>query len=359
MSASSWSLGAAVLAYLLYLVAFDSCLAHRASLETLLQYLLRMRNSWGFKPPAPAAGWLENQQATDGLIQDVFSRLKVNIDQRPLPRWSTLRPLRIPLARLLASWRMAHAIERLVWRNAPFPSIQSRLRIAGAELQVLADRGLLARAQATAAGKDIERLLARPQAPVPSSPAGIEQRRLEAYAVLREALYLVHDGRDTLFESLADQQRKASVLAGLGLGLIVLLAVAGQREELFLLGAVGGFLSRLGRLLNRRPVFTDYGASSARLVLAPVSGALAGWIGILLLRVLFDLQVASSTFGNLWQLPSGVDALGVAFVLGFSERLFAKVVGGVEATTSGAAGAAPSPTDGPRKPGAGMPPGHS
>jgi hypothetical protein len=122
-------------------------------------------------------------------------------------------------------------------------------------------------------------------------------------------------------------------LAGVGCGLIVLLAAAVGNPVLFIAGATGGFLSRLARTLKRADVPTDYGASWTTLFLSPIVGALSGWFGILLIVVLADsrLNVLGTAFqGVKWCCPLTPIPLGLAFALGFSERLFDGIMSGLE-----------------------------
>jgi hypothetical protein len=102
---------------------------------------------------------------------------------------------------------------------------------------------------------------------------------------------------------------------------------------LFIAGAAGGYLSRLARTLKRADVPTDYGASWTTLFLSPIVGALSGWFGILLIVVLADskMQVLGEAFATVkWGCPFAPFTLGIAFALGFSERLFDGIVSSLE-----------------------------
>lgn len=106
----------------------------------------------------------------------------------------------------------------------------------------------------------------------------------------------------------------------------VLVGVDPDRGVLFLVGAIGGLLSRLSRSLERNDVPTDYGASWTTLFLSPVAGALGAWAGILLSALAVELNVLSETFKDLWCCPFTQLALGLALLFGFSERLFDTVL---------------------------------
>ena len=144
-------------------------------------------------------------------------------------------------------------------------------------------------------------------------------------AMLVEALTYLNDQIDNTFSQLVSWQTKAVFLAGVGCGLIVLLAAAVGNPVLFIPGAAGGYLSRLARALKRADVPTDYGASWTTLFLSPIVGALSGWFGILLIVVLADskFQVLGAAFQTVkWYCPLTPIPLGLAFALGFSERMF-------------------------------------
>jgi hypothetical protein len=144
-------------------------------------------------------------------------------------------------------------------------------------------------------------------------------------ALLVESLTFLNDQIDNTFAQLVGWQTKAVWLAGVGCGLIVLLASAVGNPVLFIPGAAGGYLSRLARALKRADVPTDYGASWTTLFLSPIVGALSGWFGILVIVVLADskFNVLGTAFQTVkWYCPLTPIPLGLAFGLGFSERMF-------------------------------------
>ena len=81
-------------------------------------------------------------------------------------------------------------------------------------------------------------------------------------------------------------------------------------------------MSRLMRSLSRADVPTDYGASWSTLFLSPVVGALAGWAGILLVIVGVEFNILGSALKFDWCNTFNPVMLGLAFLLGFSERFF-------------------------------------
>lgn len=72
----------------------------------------------------------------------------------------------------------------------------------------------------------------------------------------------------------------------------------------------------------------DYGASWGPLVLSPVAGALAGWLGVLVIGALSDggLSILAPSLKVSWAADPGGPELGLSFLFGFSERLFTSTV---------------------------------
>jgi hypothetical protein len=165
-------------------------------------------------------------------------------------------------------------------------------------------------------------------------------------ALLAEALGFLYDRTDTNFANLISWHSKTVWLIWCGLLLMVALAGALQHEVLFLVGATGGLLSRLSRSLYRADVPTDYGASWTTLFLSPVVGALAGWSGILLVALGVELNVLGQVFRFDWCNPYCPLVLGLAFLLGFSERAFDGILTQLEQKVQAQQGATqpPQPT---------------
>lgn len=216
---------------------------------------------------------------------------------------------------ILGAWRVARALELQYVHTLPRADTIARLISIAATLggdDHAARRDLAVR---------IRKLVDPPQ----GIPAPTDE---ELHAMLREAMRQDFDARDTLYESLAYENLRASWLADVGLGFAVVLALSLGHAELFAAGAAGGLLSRLARVLRGRPLPNDYGASWGTLMLSPVAGALAGWLGVLFIGALADggLDIFASGLAVSWaQDPDGVE-LGIAFLLGFSERLFTSTV---------------------------------
>ena len=161
-------------------------------------------------------------------------------------------------------------------------------------------------------------------------------------ALHSEALGYLYNQSDTSFAQLISWQNKTVWLVGSSLLLIVALAATLQHGILFLVGALGGLMSRLMRSLSREDVPTDYGASWSTLFLSPVVGALAGWSGILLVIVGVEFNILGSALKFDWCNTFNPVMLGLAFVLGFSERFFDGILGQLDRKVNEPASPPPS-----------------
>lgn len=180
-----------------------------------------------------------------------------------------------------------------------------------------------------------------------SAPQPQSQRRASLLSEARNQLY---DSSDTEFASIASWHKKTAWLVGSSLLLVVVLSATFGNATFFLLGALGGLMSRLSRVLVRQQVPTDYGFSWTTLFLSPMVGALAGWSGMLLLALAVKYQVLGELFASVkWTNPQSELAMGLALLLGTSEKMFVKIVEGVEGkmgvggAADAAAGAVKSP----------------
>ncbi|HEY6231053.1 MAG TPA: putative Ig domain-containing protein, partial [Pyrinomonadaceae bacterium] len=165
-------------------------------------------------------------------------------------------------------------------------------------------------------------------------------------ALHSEALSYLYDRSDTQFAQLVSWQNKTVWLVGISVLLIVSLAATLQHGMLFLVGATGGLLSRLTRSLSRQDVPTDYGASWSTLFLSPVIGALAGWSGILLIIVGVEFNILGSALKFDWCNSFNPVMLGIALLLGTSERFFDKILSKLDEKL----GETPSPPQAPPAP---------
>jgi len=147
----------------------------------------------------------------------------------------------------------------------------------------------------------------------------------EQRALLEEFLAALYKARDTSYAQLLTLHNKAVwlLLVGLGLAIVLVYFAPGLPNGLslgtgLLLGFLGGFLSRLLRVVATKELPTDYGAYWVPLFLAPVLGALGAVGGYLVFFSLVEAQVLGEGLRPLLSPPA---AYGLLVVLGFSERL--------------------------------------
>ncbi|HVT19015.1 MAG TPA: carboxypeptidase-like regulatory domain-containing protein [Thermoanaerobaculia bacterium] len=257
-------------------------------------------------------------------------------------RWAVLDWLFWSRGQELASWSLIHKADLELLAAADLEKINARLASVQQRL-VEIDK--------STAKSLVERIAAE----LKCEPAKInkEARR----QVLIEATSYLFDFTDTEFASLTSWQNKAVWLTLVGVLLILGVGASEGHAALFLAGAVGGFLSRLTRELKRADVPTDYGASWSTLFLSPVAGAIAGWFGVALIMLLNDPTVGVLA-GPLkiinWDAHNTAATLAAAFVLGFSERLFDRIVSQLEEAIDkkkeGAQKASSKPPDAPQAP---------
>lgn len=169
---------------------------------------------------------------------------------------------------------------------------------------------------------------------------------------LSQLLAELFNARDSTYNQLVSLYGKAGWLVIAAYLPVAALLVAGYGPVL-LAGFLGGLISRMQRLVYGRGRPTAYGASWVPLFLAPLLGALAAWAGLHLLALLQSLGIVDLN-GVLppksdFRLDVSASILGIAVLLGFSERLFnqlgdnaEKVLAGAEDTGSPATAGSPT-----------------
>ncbi|HET6231717.1 MAG TPA: carboxypeptidase-like regulatory domain-containing protein [Longimicrobiaceae bacterium] len=224
-----------------------------------------------------------------------------------------------------ALWTEIHEIEReLSAFLAPPEHVESYLRWADAELRAIGKPTAVVVADA---------IHLELQAPVPEGHAKLARADKVRKALLGRGIGIIYSERDNSFSTLMEWQNKASWLVVTAVVVIGFLSLAEGHAILFLAGAAGGYSSRLMRALKREDVPLDYGASWTTLFLSPLFGALAGWFGIALVSLATQpgINLLGDAFKQVrWDDASSVGSLAVAFLLGFSERLFDAVAGAVD-----------------------------
>jgi len=152
---------------------------------------------------------------------------------------------------------------------------------------------------------------------------------------LYEALDILYAVDDQEFADMLNWHNKVVWLTCAGILLLVLLeGVKRGGGGLFVAGVTGGFLGRLMRTLKQRDISCDdYDAYWTTMFVSPLVGALAGWTGILLIGLGVKLNFLGSTLSAVsLETGYGTFALGAAFLLGFSERFFDKILKPLDAS---------------------------
>jgi len=222
----------------------------------------------------------------------------------------------------LKSWRLIHEAERMLVELYPAKKVEWRLKLALVELNNAEYFDESAKSKAKDLAKELKKLL-------DSSPDLPTMK-----AALQQALRFIYDFRDDYFDGLVTWHNKSVFLLFTGLILIVALASSIGFALFFLMGAVGGFLSRLSRSLQTKGVPVDYGAYWTTLLLSPIAGALAGWVGILMVDWLSAIDLFGKDFADIKWPASGEEisqySLAAAFVFGFSERMLMNIIKPIE-----------------------------
>ena len=211
----------------------------------------------------------------------------------------------------LTGWGYVHEVEVQMAALLPPETVEVRLTTVQAKLKAMTD--------------PVSQVLAVAVANALSPGSTVTDPMKQA--LLAEALEQDYNSTDTSFAYLLSWQNKAAWLVAFGLLIALVVVGVDPNHSVFLLsGAVGGLLSRLSRSLERKEVWTDYGASWATLFLSPVAGALGGWAGCLISALAVYAQVLGNVFKDLWSCPPTALAVGAALAFGFSERLFDSVL---------------------------------
>jgi hypothetical protein len=233
-------------------------------------------------------------------------------------KWAVLDWLFWSRGQEIASWSVVHRTELALLDEASPARVNARLASAQQRLAEI-DKSA-AKSLAERVGAELK---------TDSVKIDDDARR----QLLIEASRYIYNTGDTDFAALTSWQNKSFWLVMIGVALICALGIAEGHVALFLAGAVGGFLSRLTRELKRADVKSDYGASWSPLFLSPVAGAISGWFGVALIMLLTDPTVGVlggplKVIG--WDSDNLAATLAAAFVLGFSERLFDRIVSQLE-----------------------------
>ncbi len=218
--------------------------------------------------------------------------------------------------RQLAAWRLAHRAKCLV--------------IDVLSPEVLTVKALVTIEELKQCGSPEAKVLAEEIQQALGQDA-CEARYARLKLLLIKSYECLFDARDTYFETLADWQNKAMWLVMVGLSILLMLGLGSGNAILLVLGAVGGLLTRMKKVLERKNIGFDYGMSWSTLFLSPLVGALTGWAGVLLVYFLVDIGLLGDLLKPLLDAPwSGAHqssvAMALAVTFGFSANLFNRMI---------------------------------
>lgn len=188
---------------------------------------------------------------------------------------------------------------------------------------------------------------------LPATPSGARRQRWEADA--SQLLAELFNVRDAAYNQLVSLYGKAAWLLIVSYLAVVVLLLSGFGPVL-MAGFLGGLVSRLQRLVYAKGRPTAYGTSWVPLFLAPLLGALVAWGGLQLLALLQSLGIVnlSAVFQPdvSFRLDVAAPVLGIAVLLGFSERFFNQLGSQAESVLSpeAAESASPAAVGSPVKP---------
>lgn len=226
----------------------------------------------------------------------------------------------------LSMLQLLNAADILAWRQ-----VMDRTAISARIVQAQSQIGELAPDQQRVWRSQFASFWRADGQPTPLDAADADDRELATWrSRLCAFLADLYESRQVRNARLSSLQQKASWGVLITLWVLVALVSAGDGRVL-LAGAIGGLLSRLTRFNGIRWLTTDFGLGWAQLYLAPPLGALAAWGGIHILvllqrfgtinvpQVLADGHVQGTG-------AFGASVLGLALALGFSERLFDRLL---------------------------------
>ncbi|MDR3693537.1 hypothetical protein [Mucilaginibacter sp.] len=151
--------------------------------------------------------------------------------------------------------------------------------------------------------------------------------KLEGALLLKDVLLIHHNSQLQNIDKDLKNNNKLMWFITTSLFLITILGWLLGNPILFLAGGIGGFFSRLRYILKAENATTSFLGNWMNLFSSPSVGALAGWVGVLLIYVTKVSVLDINPFKNNhhWMLFHGrplYEAFAIAFLFGFSERLF-------------------------------------
>lgn len=166
--------------------------------------------------------------------------------------------------------------------------------------------------------------------------------------MLQIALRTIFDDRAVGFETSFNWQNKAFMLIGVGVLVLSAIVISLEGETLIVMGLAGGLVSRLMRSTQMVNVPSEFGSKWTTLFLSPIYGAFTGWFGLVIIEAAYKFQLLGSFAKSVSISNAGgsVETIAMAFLLGFSERLFTNLANSLDDRFTPKARTAPNETGG-------------
>lgn len=257
-------------------------------------------------------------------------------------------------AHVLGYWDDLHEAKRLMIAALNLEELNVRLRAAAVELRHVKNDWA---DEAVALAGDIEAFIGENNVPLAATYGNGDAHAAAASdrprALLARALRVLYSVEDSTNQTTTNWHNKSLWISMSSLLFIVVLAAIFGHPRFLLMGALGGFLSKLVKLRSSKDVPADYDSYWATFFFTGPLGALIGWTGLMLLYALNRANLLGTLFvGVVWPdgLTPGVAKPGVAdaaaFLLGFSATLFDRLITRTEAqpASTGQPASTPLPT---------------
>jgi hypothetical protein len=271
------------------------------------------------KLEAELAGYPEHLQLEPSIesIRQLLARTRERVEEGG--RW---RNLFASGSVELQAWYSIHDAKLMLAKHWSWPQTKVRLQSAIVELE----NGVGARRQeGLNLATKLRELLRSCTHIVPEG-----EQLAEAKAGLQRALRIIYSLEGEAGQRATLWHNKILWLSCCSLLFIIVLTGSVGLPQLFLFGALGGFVSKLVRLRTHGETpdnSADYNWTSL-FVVVPL-GALMGWSGVMMVALMHEAGMLGTAFDVLKPGPgNGVELiqLSIAFLCGFSERLFDQVI---------------------------------
>ena len=228
--------------------------------------------------------------------------------------------------------------------------LEARAIVVHAQLDTKSPAGKAIGAQISETVKAINKARAASAKNAGANAVVLDQLFDSLRPLVAEGQRLVAEDEWSLTDDAERWARRGFLMTLVLLAIVVVLAFAFGEVWVLLLGAAGGALSRVWRVMSQRRVRSDGFSSWPATFLAVPVGAIVAFAGLLLIDLLVSVNILNEeTFEPVTKeflfskcTPStAAMVLALAFLLGFTERFFnsltAKALGAFEEPTEGSA----------------------